>query len=1401
MHTASVESYMEALARGVILRDDSEAEEAMFYHLIKMLSHDQLNWCCTIISWVQKAVRPLRIKELAAAVAFGNGSMGLSDFTLKTPALIEPGIIRLLNIVLRIESGRVYMFSSDTHELLTNLTKTESDIPGARMISLFSHEKLAELCLQHVNDIVSNVCRDIYLAQTTWHKQIQAGNEQRGELNFLSYAVQHWHTHYCLSSQLYTNQKEPSPEEDLGKPLRNPAIEFDGLQGKILSFLEDQTARRRWYQLLHIKLFPDENMADEISALEIATELGLDSIVESLVSTKLADLTEHSKIDGWTSAHVLELESPLCTAIRHGHSRLVDFFLENGAKSSKAILEAAEFDRVDYLEKILEEKLQHYPDHVLKSALYKAAEAGNFEAFRFFDRASPDWDWKDDDGRTILHAAATGGDARILRRITERKECDLDAKDKEGKSALVVATQLNHTPFVEELCKMGADATLAINNGRTALHYAITRDPKIVRLLLQHKANPVALDKQSQTPLHFACRLGDSGVLIALVEALSDERSIDVRNGSNQSALHIAAACGHLEIVSFLLDHGADALSEDKEKQKPIDHAAAAGNSDVLKMLYSHLKAKLGSSKMLVFGRRLIIQSIANGQLLITGLLLEMITDVNFRIQGHSPLGVAASKGYAEIVHLLLQTGAKPDFLDGNDCSPLHGAVSGAHADTVALLLRRGANPNLSDAFGQTPLRRAASRAQYPAMAMSQKHDGSTALHMAAEYGHTEILEELLSASENLRMDIRTVDGQTPLHLAVIKSQEVTIIQELFRLGADINAIDKQGRTALYAAVCFSDIEMVLGLLKFAANPNLYTNSGSAPLHIAANSAQILDALLIHGAEVDYADNSRGLTALMHTINLQNEEGVRILLRHGASISITNKSGQTALHVSTTKRNPRITDLLLGISADVTEMDHKGLTPLHCAVLSSQDEDIDLAIVHTLLEKGASPNGKDNEGQTPLHYAVTKRSAMVMKKLVEVFCQKGLDINVKNNLQQTPLHLALSLGTYDMSRFLLDRGASLDERDKSGASCLTFAAAGEDGSPKIETILELESSRENRKTPLWDLNDKIAAFMAATTVDLGTAKFLAKSNKEIFHGQNDTFSVLNICVEYGQYDDAIEFLLLGADPFRYEDGQLSAFQSVSLTKNPKNPFLLACMKKVEDDPLDLEDQLQILALLIEHRWTDKWPLFQEWTEMLVGQPTRDYDGWTLDDLLSQKTQQRSISNAPERKTKFCTPTKLMFPRHWRETEDLKNILSLSTDGKTVFLKGELDTSVSFRADHPFPPRNMKSRAYYYFEVEIVETDVFPKYPTQIGIGICGEFAQVDSDFINEPHRTPLMSYYSNGDLYDYLLDEDEPILTDQGFSKGDIIGCGIDWNRREVYYSLDGELVGECNRMTLQYRT
>ncbi len=115
------------------------------------------------------------------------------------------------------------------------------------------------------------------------------------------------------------------------------------------------------------------------------------------------------------------------------------------------------------------------------------------------------------------------------------------------------------------------------------LHQAILRrQVPMVALLLEHGADPSALDSSGRSPLHLAVDRGDVPVVQALVEFKADAT---IRDRTGWTPLHLAAAKDRLEIATLILDGGANPNLLSEGGGTPLHEAAASGSIEVIKLL------------------------------------------------------------------------------------------------------------------------------------------------------------------------------------------------------------------------------------------------------------------------------------------------------------------------------------------------------------------------------------------------------------------------------------------------------------------------------------------------------------------------------------------------------------------------------------------------------------------------------------------------------------------------------------------------------------------------------------------------------------------------------------------------------------------------------------------------
>jgi hypothetical protein len=175
-------------------------------------------------------------------------------------------------------------------------------------------------------------------------------------------------------------------------------------------------------------------------------------------------------------------------------------------------------------------------------------------------------------------------------------------------------------------------------------------------------------------------------------------------------------------------------------------------------------------------------------------------------------------------------------------------------------------------------------------------------------------VKELIAAG----MDVNVVDSEvdaTALMEAVGNGNQ-EMVKVLLSAGADVNARNKNGRTAMLTIGEDTTAEIVWTLVAAGAKVNRKDDDGNTPLMMAAriDNVTVIKALLDAGAKVN-AKNKEGRTALMDAAESDYEESVKVLLRAGADVHRKDNEGRTALKLAQDNDNTDSIELLEGYGA------------------------------------------------------------------------------------------------------------------------------------------------------------------------------------------------------------------------------------------------------------------------------------------------------------------------------------------------------------------------------------------------------------------------------------------------------------------------------------------------------
>ncbi|XP_023371665.1 ankyrin repeat and KH domain-containing protein 1 isoform X13 [Otolemur garnettii] len=372
---------------------------------------------------------------------------------------------------------------------------------------------------------------------------------------------------------------------------------------------------------------------------------------------------------------------------------------------------------------------------------------------------------------------------------------------------------------------------------------------------------PTGSNSSSQTTECLApesCSQTPSNVASQCMPPVYPSVDIDAHTESNHdTALTLACAGGHEELVSVLIARDAKIEHRDKKGFTPLILAATAGHVGVVEILLDK-------------GGDIEAQS-------------ERTKD--------TPLSLACSGGRQEVVDLLLARGANKEHRNVSDYTPLSLAASGGYVNIIKILLNAGAeiNSRTGSKLGISPLMLAAMNGHVPAVKLlldmgsdinaQIETNRNTALTLACFQGRAEVVSLLLDRKANVEHRAKT--GLTPL-MEAASGGYAEVGRVLLDKGADVNAppVPSSRDTALTIAADKGHYKFCELLIHRGAHIDVRNKKGNTPLWLASNGGHfdVVQLLVQAGADVDAADN-RKITPLMSAFRKGHVKVVQYLVK------------------------------------------------------------------------------------------------------------------------------------------------------------------------------------------------------------------------------------------------------------------------------------------------------------------------------------------------------------------------------------------------------------------------------------------------------------------------------------------------------------------------------------------
>ncbi|KAK6206580.1 hypothetical protein LQW54_007650 [Pestalotiopsis sp. IQ-011] len=685
------------------------------------------------------------------------------------------------------------------------------------------------------------------------------------------------------------------------------------------------------------------------------------------------------------------------------------------------------------------------------TALILAANVGNAQICDLLLQHNADPNDLNFEGATAITMAANcAGGADVIEMLVAYK-IDVMAKDKSGDSALGESCRLGHFEICQALVNVAKDSeitpsfediekwlqwTAERNFCQTAVPLLdLLRVDSSSHILKRQLRNAVELGRLQFVRLLFEkCR-----DLLSPLEAADDELPwlSEVCNSADAdldlmklfvdadaeidpdtkriSPLKSAARKGRLDLVKFLIEHGAQVNKNESAESPALTDATHSGNLECVRYLLKSGADIEGKDQY----RETAIFEATEGRHDVANFLLDQGAAVSSKgFKGRTlPMLYLSS---ASTLRRILERGSEIDTKDDNGLAPIHYAAFDGDSDAISVLSEFKAELNIeTSAYTDNEL---------------------TPLMLATLSGHCESIRVLLEAGASV--DYAAFGSRfTALHRA--KTPEVIGI--LLEYGPNVNAADSHGSTALHERTddetpSFSAIKR---LVNARANVNAMCKAGCClPLMNLARSVDhwpIIEYLISKNADINMATFQHGCA--LHIACYQSDLPLVKLLHAAGAKADVGVGGYPGSPLQSACRSLEDDEKVLAVMRYLIEdaqVDVNQFCGLLGTALSAACQRKSPEALKILVDHGAAWDVADRSGRLPIHLA-----ALAASDSFGHLADLGCDIYAVDNTGRTVLQWAAQSGDVDIvDKVLSYPDVQVDRPDKDGWTALCWAARG-----------------------------------------------------------------------------------------------------------------------------------------------------------------------------------------------------------------------------------------------------------------------------------------------------------------------------------------------------------------------